>query len=140
MTAADDAAVLAVLEAIPNLTVYDSNVTDSDPAAKVITAALPYVVFWGGYDDDAPGDSLAGTSGAHMTDFRITFVGETRHQAKLTGERAKAALNRVFVTFPTGPRFVRCADNSGGVVRDDTWTRPGGAPLFSGVDQYEVLI
>jgi hypothetical protein len=140
VTNADDAAVLTVLRAIPNLTTYDSHVEDSDADTKVIAAELPYVVFWGGYDDDLPGDSLAGTSGAHMTDFRVTAVGETREQAKWAGELARAALNRKFLTFPSGLRFVRCADNSGGVTRDDTWTRPGGAPLFSGIDQYEVLI
>lgn len=140
MSSADDATVLAVLDAIANLNVYDSHVTDSDPDTQVISAALPYVVFWGGYDDDAPGDSLAGTSGAHLTDFRITFVGETREQAKWAGELARTALNRKQITFGARSRFVRCTDNSGYVTRDDTWTRPGGAPLFSGIDQYEVLI
>lgn len=140
MTSADDAAVLAVLNAIANLDVWDGHVDDSNPDTMVISADLPYVVFWGGYDDDAPGDSLAGTSGAHLTDFRITAVGETREQAKWAAEQARAALNRKRVTFPAGSRFVRCTDNSGYVTRDDTWTRPGGAPLFSGIDQYEVLI
>lgn len=141
MTNADDNTVLALLRALnPPLDVYDGHVTDSDGVTMTISAPLPYVVFWGGYDDDAPGDSLAGTSGAHLTDFRITAVGDSREQAKLAAERAKAALNRVRVTFSAGSRFVRCTDNSGGVTRDDTWTRPGGAPLFSGIDQYEVLI
>lgn len=141
MTNADDTVVLALLRALsPGVDVYDSHVTDSDGVTMTVSAPLPYVVFWGGYDESSHGDSLAGTSGAYLTEFRITAVGESREQAKLVGERVKAALNRVRVTFAAGSRFVRCTDNSGGVTRDDTWTRPGGAPLFSGVDQYEVLI
>lgn len=140
MSNADDTTVLALLNAIPNLNVWDGHVEDSDADLKVISADLPYVVFWGGYDDDVPGDSLAGTSGAHLTDWRITGVGSTREQARWAMEQAKTALNRKRVTFTAGSRFVRCTSNSGGVTRDDTWTRPGGAPLFSGIDQYEVLI
>lgn len=139
MTNADDNTILAQLRALnPALNVHDGHVEASDPDAKVISAPLPYVVFWGGYDDASLGDSLAGSSGARLTDFRLTFVGETREQAMLAGERARAALDRKFVTFAGGKRFVRCTDNSGYVTRDDTWTRPGGAPLFSGIDQYEI--
>lgn len=140
MSNADDATVLALLDAIPNLNVWDGHVEDSDPDTQVISADLPYVVFWAGYDDASPGDSLAGTSGARLTDFRVTAVGETREQAKWAAEKVRAVLDRKRVTFTAGSRFVRCTDNSGAVTRDDTWTRPGGAPLFSGVDQYEVLI
>jgi hypothetical protein len=140
VSSADDATVLTVLRAVPNLNVWDGHVEDSDASTMVISADLPYVVFWGGYDDDAPGDSLAGTSGAHLSDFRVTFVGETREQAKWAGEQARAVLNRKRLSFTAGSRFVRCTDNSGYVTRDDTWMRPGGAPLFSGIDQYEVLI
>lgn len=140
MTSADDATVLAILRAIPNVNVWDGHVEDSDATDKVITAPLPYVVFWGGYDDAEPGDSLAGSSGAHLSDFRLTFVGSTREQAKLVGEACRAQLDRKRITFGAGPRFLRCVDAGGYVTRDDTWTRPGGAPLFSGIDQYEALI
>lgn len=138
---ADDAVVLAVLSGLnPPLTVHDGNVEDSNPNDKVITADLPYVVFYGGSDDDSLGDSLAGTSGSYLTEFRLNFVGSTREQAKLAGERAAAAINRKFLTFGRGPRFVRRTDNSQDVRRDDTWTRPGGKPLFYGSDQYAVGI
>lgn len=139
MTNADDNTVLALLRALsPALNVHDGHVEPSDPTSNVISAPLPYVVFWGGYDTASLGDSLAGSSGARLTDFRLTYVGETREQAMLAGERAKAALDRKFVAFTSGRRFVRCTDNSGYVTRDDTWTRPGGAPLFTGIDQYEI--
>lgn len=140
MTSADDAVVLTLLRAIPNANVWDGHVADSDPTDMVISADLPYVVFWGGYDDATPGDSLAGSSGAHLSDFRLTFVGGTREQAKLLGEACRGVLDRKRVTFAAGSRLVRCVDAGGYVTRDDTWTRPGGAPLFSGIDQYEALI
>lgn len=141
MTNADDNVVLTLLRALsPGLNVHDGHVTDSDGVAKTISAPLPYVVFYGASDDDSPGDSLAGTSGARLTGFQLTFVGETREQAMLAGERALAALNRKMVTFAAGARFVRRTDDSLAVRRDDTWTRPGGQPLFFGADRYTVTI
>lgn len=141
MTAADDATVLTLLRALnPSLRVHDGDVPDSDPSTKVISAALPYVVFYAMTDVPEPGDSLAGTSGAYLTEFQLTGVGDSREQAKLALERAKAALDRKRVTFPSGSRFVRRTDDNQWVRRDDTWTRPGGKPLFFGVDRYAVTI
>lgn len=140
MTSADDAVVLATLDAVPNLNVYDGHVTDSDPSTMIVTAALPYVVLYRFGDDAEPGDSLAGTSGAHLSRFQVTAVGETAEQARWAAEKARTVLDRVRLTFPSGSRFVRHDGTSLAVVRDDTWTRPGGKPLFSGVDRYAVLI
>lgn len=142
MTNADHNAVLALLNALsPGLNVHDGHVTASDPTSKVISADLPYVVFYAMPDDATPGDTLAGTSTSHLTQFQLTFVGETREQAMLAGERARTPLDRKRVTFPSGARFVRCrSEESQFVRRDDTWTRPGGEPLFFGVDRYAVLI
>jgi len=141
MTSADDDAILTLLRVLnPPLNVHDSDVLDSDPDTKVVAATLPYVVFYALMDDPAAGDSLAGTSGAYLTGFQLTGVGETRAQAKWALERAKAALDRKRVVFPAGARFVRRTDVNQYVRRDDTWTRPGGAPLFFGVDRYAVVI
>lgn len=140
MTAADDAVVLAVLDAVANLNVHDGDVPDSDPATMVITAALPYVLFYAMADDPEVGDNLAGTSGAYLTGFQVTFVGESREQAKWAGEKARGVLDRKRLAFPAGSRFVRLSDPAPFVGRDDTWTRPGGAPLFIGQDRYTVAI
>lgn len=140
MTSADDAVVLAALDAVANLNIYDGYVTDSNPTDNVITAPLPYVVLYRFGDDAEPGDSIAGTSGAHLSRFQVTAVGETAEQARWAAEKARTALDRKYLTFATGPRFVRHDGTSLAVVRDDTWTRPGGAPLFSGVDRYAVLV
>ena len=138
MTAADDNAILAVLNAVPNLTVYDGDVTDSDGNAKTISAPLPYVVFYSGAGDDEIGDSLAGSVGAHLNGFQITYVGATREQAQSVGDRARDALNRRFIAMPVGQRFVRRSDDSQPVRRDDVWTRPDGGPLFYGADRFTV--
>jgi hypothetical protein len=140
VTAADDAVVLAVLDAVANLNVHDGDVPDSDAATSVIAATLPYVVFYAMTDNPAVGDALAGTSGAYLTEFQLTGVGDSREQAKLALERARAVLDRKRLTFPSGSRFVRRTDVNQFVRRDDTWTRPGGAPLFFGVDRYAVAI
>lgn len=141
MTSADDKVVLDLLKALnPPLNVHDSDVPDSNPDTRVMSAKLPYVVFYALLDDPAPGDSLAGTSGAYLTGFQLTGVGETRDQAKRALERAGDALDRHRVTFAAGSRFVRRTDVNQFVRRDDTWTRPGGEPLFFGVDRYAVAI
>lgn len=141
MSWADDAVILTILRALsPGVNVHDSDVKDSDPTDNIITATLPYVVFYATGDDATPGDSMAGTSGAYMTEFQITYVGDSREQAKRAGERARAALDRKRIAFAAGSRFVRRTDDNQYVRRDDTWTRPGGEPLFFGVDRYAVLI
>ena len=141
MTRLDDATVLAVLAALtPAMRVYDGDVPDSNADTKVISATLPYLVFYAMTDAPATGDSLAGTSGAYLTEFQLTGVGDSREQAKFILERAKAALDRTRVVFPSGSRFVRRTDDNQWVRRDDTWTRPGGKPLFFGVDRYAAAI
>jgi hypothetical protein len=140
VTSADDAVVLTALDAVANLNIWDSHVEDSDPSEMVITAALPYVVFYGFSDDVSPGDSLAGSSGAHLSAFQVTAVGETREQARWAAEKARGALDRQRLTFASGSRLVRHNGDMQPIVRDDTWTRPGGEPLFSAVDRYNVLV
>src|SRR5690349_18558244 len=140
MAAADDATVLTALDAVPNLNVHDGYVADSDPDDQIITADLPYVVVYRFGDDAEPGDAMSGTSGAHLSRFQVTAVGETPEQARWAAEKARAVLDRKHLTFAAGSRLVRHDGTSLAVVRDDTWTRPGGLPLFSGVDRYAVLI
>lgn len=138
MTAADEAAILAVLEAVPNLRVFDGHVTDSDESAKTISAPLPYVVFHRLDDDETVGDDLAGGYGARIQDFQVTYVGLTPEQAAAVRDRQRSALNRQWITMPAGQRLVRRSDDSFPISRDDTWSRPDGAPLFYGADRYTV--
>jgi hypothetical protein len=140
MASADDTVVLNALGAVPNLNVWDGYVSDSDPDDQIITAALPYVVLYRFGDDAEPGDGMSGTSGAHLSRFQVTAVGETAEQARWAAEKARTVLDRKHLNFPAGSRLVRHDGTSLAVVRDDTWTRPGGKPLFSGVDRYAVLV
>lgn len=130
MSTDDD--VLALLAGVPFLTVYDGEV-DVDEAAKVITVELPYVVFWStpGYDND---ERFSGDIGGRVVEFQLTGVGESREQAKWVLEQARTVLSRQRL----GRGLIhRTADNQT-VRRDDNYTRPGGGPLFYGVDRYAV--
>lgn len=139
MTSADDSAILAVLRAVPNLRVFDGYVTDSDESEKTISAPLPYVVYYT-LVEDIIGDTLAATSvGARLHAFQVTYVGQTAEQARAVRDRQREALDRKWVSMPSGTRLVRWGnDESMGIARDDVWTRPGGGPLFNGIDRYTV--
>jgi hypothetical protein len=129
-----DAVVLASLATVPHLTVYDGKV-DADEAAKVIAVPLPYVVFWSspGYDND---ERFDGRANGRVLEFQLTGVGETREQAKAVLDRARQHLNRRRI----GRGLCKRSDDNQMVRRDDTYTRPGGGPLFYGVDRYTLPI
>ncbi len=129
-----DDALLALLRAVANLNVHDGYV-DVDETQKVISVPLPYVVFWStpGYDNDARQD---GRVAGRVVDFQITGVGGTREQAKWVLDKARGALSRKRLN---GSLIIRDDDNQF-VRRDDDYTRPGGGPLFYGVDKYAVAV
>lgn len=117
----------------PN-TVFDGYV-DADETAKVISVPLPYVVFYStpGYDND---ERQSGEVAGRVVQFQITGVGMDRNQAKWVLEKARDALSRKRLNDNL---IIRDPENLH-VRRDDTYTRPGGEPLFYGVDRYAVAI
>lgn len=130
-----DEAVLAMLNGGENLNVHDGE-APADVEAKVVSVALPYVV----YIPESPIDGPAlydGSTTARDMEFDVMYVGADRNQAKAAGERAESRIRRL----SPGVRFgiVRKVDASG-VRRDPTYTRPGGKPLFYGVDRYAVTV
>lgn len=141
-----DADLLAMLDASPSLVfvprgtpgvpnaVYDGYV-DADETAKVIAMPLPYVVFYStpGYDNDA---RQSGHVAGRVVEFSITAVGGTREQAKWMLDKARAVLSRKRLN---GNLIIRDDDNQY-VRRDDDYTRPGGEPLFYGVDRYAAAV
>lgn len=133
-----DPELIALLEAVPNLNVYDGHVT-ADETAKEISVPLPFVVYYSslGYDVD---ERLGGRAGGRVTQFQVTYVGSTREQAQWAGEKARAALSRKRVTVSGTESSLIMLRDSATVRRDDDYTRPGGDPLFYGVDQYEVAL
>lgn len=124
--------ILALLGDVENLNVHDGSV-DVDEEAKVVRVALPYVVYWSspGFDND---ERFSGQVVGRVTDFQLTGVGEDRNQAKWVLDKARAALSRKRVNG----RLIRRDDDNQMVRRDDDLTRPGGEPLFYGVDRYSV--
>jgi hypothetical protein len=132
VSADDD--VLALLEAVPNLNVHDGYV-DVDETAMVISVPLPYVVFYStpGYDRD---DRQDGRVNGRVVEFQVTGVGGTREQAKWALDKARGALSRQRL----GDALIRRSDDNQYVRRDDDYTRPGGEPLFYGVDRYGVAV
>lgn len=129
-----DASLLALLKAVPHLNVYDGFVV-TDASAKVVSVPLPYVVFYSspGYDND---ERQCGGVGGRVVEFQITAVGESREQAKDALDKARSVLSRKRLNG----NLIRRSDDNQQVRRDDDFTRPGGGPLFYGVDRYAVAV
>lgn len=130
MSADDD--LLAMLRAVPNLNVHDGAVP-VDNEAKVILVPLPYVVYWSttGYDRDV---RKSGDVNGRVLEFQLTGVGETREQARAALDKARTAISRKRLN---GNLIQRAPDNPL-INKDDDLTRPGGAPVYYGVDRYAV--
>lgn len=132
MSADDD--LLALLNAIANLDAYDGFV-EADETEKVISVPLPYVVFYStpGYDND---ERLCGGVGGRVLEFSVTGVGVDRWQAKWALDQARSVLNRRRLNG----NLIRRSEDNESVRREDTYTRPGGDPLFYGIDKYAVAV
>jgi len=132
-----DDALLALLRTDPVLNVHDGYV-DTDESQKVISVPLPYAVFFSGLGDDID-ERLGGRVGGSAIPFQTTYVGGTREQARWAGQKARDAISRKRVTVGGRESGLIRLDASQKIVREDTYTRPGGGPLFYGVDQWEVI-
>lgn len=126
--------VLTLLDAVPNLNVWDGDVGDSDPTDMVITAELPYVVFYStpGYPAEA-GRRVGAVQRRRVVEFQVNGAGETREQAQWALSEAETALDGKVLDIAGARRRIRRTDDNLFVRKDPTWTRPGGAPLFFGV-------
>ena len=135
MSSEADDAILALLEA-GSVKTYDSYVTDSDNVAKTISAPLPYLVYYTspGY----PINPRMAPTKRRAQEFQITYVGKTREQAVWAADKAEAALAGARITIGGRSRLIRRTDDYQFVRRDDTWNRPDGGPLFTGVLRFVV--
>lgn len=129
-----DDELLTLLRAVPNLNVYDGYV-EADETAKVISVPLPYVAYFAstGYDND---ERFCGNAGGRVVEFSLTGVGSTREQAMWALNKARTALSRKRIDG----RLIRHDGSNVSVRRDDDYTRPGGGPLFYGIDGYTVAV
>lgn len=151
MTSALDTAVLALLDASPKIllwksksthigdltALYDGRVEDADEKAMTIGAPLPYLVF-----HTTPGRPVRPRVGRASTmrtvEFQISAVGEDRQQAKWAAELAETVLDGQTVLEAVGarPRRISRTADSPYVTKDETWTRPGGRPLYLVATRY----
>lgn len=143
-----DTDLLAMMDASPTLVYIDEEsgepgvpnavywgFLDVDESAKVISVPLPYIVFNSspGYDRDG---RYCGQVGGRVSEFQLTGVGESERQAKWVLDEARKVLNRKKL----GKSLIKRSDDNLKVQKDDDYTRPGGKPLFRGVDKYSVAI
>lgn len=108
---------------------------DVDEAAKVINVPLPYLVLNSspGYDRD---ERYSGSVNGRVLEFQLTGVGESERQAKWILDQARTMLSRKRLAGA----LIKRSDDNLNVRRDDDYTRPGGDPIFYGVDRYAVAV
>lgn len=148
MTASAD--ILAMLDASPLLVVFETGVTevtedgpaavydgsvDTDEEAKIIAVPMPYLVYFGspGRDNDT---RFSGRAGGRIHGFHIHGVGETREQAQWALDVAYDILNRQRL----GDTLIKRDEAHMLPRRDDDYNRPGGEPIFYGIDPYNVAV
>lgn len=131
-----DDEILALLDAVPNLNVHDGSV-DVDETEKVILVDLPYVVLSTGLGEDAD-ERTGGRPGLRAVPFGISYVGETREQARWAGERARAAVSRRRITVDGRESGLIVLLESSEIYPDANYKGSGGEKLFSGRDKYVV--
>lgn len=136
MSASD--AVLALLEAVPHLSVYDG-IVPVDTAVKVVQVPLPYVVFSSGLGEDAD-ERLGGRPGLRVTPFSVFYAGKSPEQARWAGDRARTAVSRKRITIAGRESGLIILRESSDMRRDDDYTGPGGEPLFYATDKYIVAV
>lgn len=132
-----DNVVLAILEGT-GVDVNDG-IVDADNSGNVVTHPLPYFVYYSSIGDD-DNVRLSGRKGRRSVFFSVTYVGETRDQAKAAGERARGVLQGKRLVIPGHKSWLCQLQESQRVRRDDDAIRPDGSPLFYGVDNYAVSI
>lgn len=119
-------AVLGLLRAVPNLTVYDGRVPDAP--------VTPYVVVYSSAGT-AGRESLVPVSDALALPFQVTSVGKSTREALWAAERSRAALLDVVPTV-SGRRLQPIAQDSSSPVRRDDSVDP---PLLFVVDTYSTI-
>jgi hypothetical protein len=133
-----DSAILALLEALP-LTVYDGEVPADTTDTQVVTADIPYLVFYSDLGLDSRG-RMGRRPTRRAVRFQVTYVGSTREQAKWAGERQRTALSGTRLTLPGHKAWVISIDTSLRVRPDDDVRTPDGRRLFYGADQYTTAV
>lgn len=131
------AAVIARLKLPTNLNVHVGEVSDSDDTAKTVSAPLPYVRINAGLGFK-PHERSGGRAG-HALRFTIAYVGASEASTRATAHAVRAWMTGT-VEADGRTYHIRPDESEETVITvDPTWTRPGGAPLFYGIDDYLVV-
>lgn len=103
---------------------------------KTVTLTVPYVAWYSNIGEPR-NYALGGPAKTTATEFQITYVGVTRDQAKLAGEKARGLLTGTRLAPFGRPRVVESQrvreDTDARVLVDGTYRT-----LFYGVDIYRV--
>lgn len=131
------AAVVARLQEPTNLNVHVGHVTDTDEQAKTISAPLPYVRINAGVGFK-PSLRAGGRAGAALR-FTIAYVGATEEQARAVTKAVRVWMSGTVMA--DGREYhVRVDESEETLITvDPEWNRPGGQPLYYGIDDYVVV-
>lgn len=135
-----DLAVKTLLESIDNLTIFvDGAVSDVDNNAKTVGAPLPYAVLGLAMPFDT--NLRVSGRGSSVSQFTLQTVHRYNDGCKDVARAVRGFLDGQPVTAGGREYWVRLADPTAPitVLRDDTWARPDGSPLFYTSDRYSVL-
>lgn len=118
--------------------VHDGEVV-VDNKTKVVSYALPYVVYTSNLgDDDNP--RLSGRNLRRSVFMSMKFVGEDRNQVKWAMQRVRDQIDHRVIPVPDHKVWPVQLQVSTRVFRDDDAMRPNGAPLFYAEDQYDMSV
>lgn len=129
----------AVLESLSNIQVYYGSVTDADNNAKTIGAPLPYLLR--GLVMPFDTNLRVGGRGSVVHQFTLQYVHSNDGACLDVAGTVRAFLEGQPVSADGREYRIRLADPIAPitVLRDETWTRPDGGPLFYASDRYNVL-
>lgn len=134
-----DTAILAALNAV--LANVNDGAVDMDDAGQVVLCPVPYVVYWS--DLGRPeARRMNGRASVTAVGFQVTYVGESREQAKWAGEKQRAALEGLAIPVPGRRSWLVTLDDTQRVIPDGSAWLPGTPARrpFYGVDQYTLAV
>lgn len=140
-----DRAILARLESVPGLNVFDGLVpveqvqTVGGREVAIVSVPLPYVVYYSSIGDDHE-PRLSGRETRRSVFFTLRYMGGSAEQAKWAGERARAALIDSRLDVDGHRSWLPRVQESQRIWRDDEVAFTGGLPIFYGVDEFAVSI
>ena len=108
----------------------------ADNSTKVVSYALPYVVYSSNYGSEET-RRLAGRRTRRSVFMSLMFVGESPEQVKWAQQRVRDSFADRRIEIPGHKTWPVELMASQRIRRDDDALRPDGSPLFYAVDEYD---